>query len=243
MPEDDEDEENDSSIKKVENKISQSDETNVVDNRENQTMTKEDLIKAFKEATASQKDGASEVIVSTAATVAEKLFTEAIKEADQKYSQEKEALETLKKESAAKQAELEKQISATAQKMQEMETQLSKANESIQKAEKDRADQAKASKIDAKMAEFDAKFDLSKEERGLALAELAASDMTDDSIAKFESKYSILFASKIKKPADSKDKADKEISDASVSGTVVTSSSGTGESLSERIKSLKLTIK
>lgn len=240
--EEEEEEENDSKAKNK-NNISQKQKTDVVASRE-QNMTLEQikaLIDDAIKAISAKGDTEKDTIIATASATAVKQIEDAIKTANDQYIAEKNALATLKAESETKQKESDEKIAQFTTKLAEIEAQLATANEKILSAERETALAAKAARIDSTMAEFDAKFNLTKEERDIALAELSGTDVSDAAVESFKTKYGVIFASKVKTATPSTD-ADKELSTASASGAAITSSQGASDKLSDKIKHLKLEV-
>ena len=239
--EDGDEDDSNASNKKTENNFSLSPKIDVIANRE-QNMTLEQLLAEIKTAIAAKPaDSSKEDIISVASETSIKLIDEAVKATATKFAEEKNTLTRLKEEAEAKaksDAELAEKVKT---KLQEMETQLIKANDQLAALQKAEAENAKASKMDGIMAEFDAKFSMSDAERKIVLAELGGTDLSDAAIEGFKSKYDTLFASKLKSQQGTT--AEEELAKASAKGAAITDSQPASQKLSDKLSKIKLNVK
>jgi len=129
-------------------------------------------------------------------------FAEKIKEANEGYlsqiNEAKAAREKAEKESAEIKASLDTQAK-----------ELAETKEKLTKLEADSQAKASAELFSARMAEFDAEFDLDEEDKKALAADIKALDNSDESFAAFKGKMNVFMKDKNKKAKEEKAKEAK----------------------------------
>lgn len=129
-------------------------------------------------------------------------FADKIKEANEGYltqiNESKAAREKAEKESAEIKASLDTQAK-----------ELAETKEKLVKLESDSQAKASAELFSARMAEFDAEFDLDEEDKKALAADIKALDNSDESFAAFKGKMNVFMKDKNKKAKEEKAKEAK----------------------------------
>jgi len=148
-------------------------------------MDLEKLISELKSALLEKKFGEEAVASMTSQ------FAEAIKQKDAEYRESLNAEKTAKEEA-------EKLYKETVASVEQMKSELSKAQEELNKIKEVQAQEQALARQNARVAELDAAFDLSDEDRKVIIAEVQSLDVSDESFASYKEKFNVIWKHKNK---------------------------------------------
>ena len=148
-------------------------------------MDLEKLISELKSALLEKKFGEEAVASMTSQ------FAEAIKQKDAEYR------ESLTAEKNAKE-QAEKLYKETVASVEQMKSELSKTQEELNKIKEAQAQEQAVARFNARVAELDAAFELSDEDRKVIISEVQALDSADEAFASYKEKFNVVWKHKNK---------------------------------------------
>jgi len=148
-------------------------------------MDLEKLITELKSALLEKKFGEEAVASMTSH------FAEAIKQKDAEYR------DSIAAEKAAKD-KAEKLYNETVASVESMKAELAKTQEELNKIKEAKAQEEAVARINARVGELDAAYDLSDEDRKLIIGEVQALEATEEAFASYKEKFSAVWKHKNK---------------------------------------------
>lgn len=186
------------------------------------TMEMKEIIKELKETIeASASDKFSDEAVANIV----KVVSDAIKDKNDVYVQEKAESQKQKEESEAAAAE-------AAAKIEELESNLSQSQDKLAKIEAEVLESKKLQLFNDRMDSIDSEYQLSDEDRKIIAEELKTLDETEESFASYADKVKVLFSHKSKSHIEEQEKLFNEKLEAEVQKRI--SSTDTAEASSEK---------
>jgi hypothetical protein len=177
--------------KKIENNISQTEETAVTLNNEQNIIMEQNqnLFEEIKELLASklpEKSYSEESVANIARVVGD-----AIKEKSEQFEQEKQ--EILEKQAKAAESEKAKEV-----EMEKLQQELSETNEKLQEIEAAQKAQAAEARFNLRMENIDVEYELAEEDRKALASEVSELDETDEVFESYKEKLSVMWSHKNK---------------------------------------------